>query len=61
MDSDKAVTKKDKLLNEIVNLRVNVPCLLYWYNNVKQICACVLTHPKLRMRLTSITLPYTFY
>lgn len=61
MDSDKAVSKKDKLLNETVNLRVNVPCLRYWYNNVNQIFACVLTHSKLRMRLTLITLSYTFY
>lgn len=34
MDSDKAVSKKDKSLDETVNLRVNVPCLRYWYNNV---------------------------
>jgi len=60
MDSDKAVRKKDKLLSETVNLGVNVPCLRYWYNNVKQIFACVLTHPKLWMRLTLITHPYTF-
>jgi hypothetical protein len=60
MDSYKAVSEKDKLLNEIVNLRVNVPCLRYWYNNVKQIFACVRTHTKLRMRLTLITHPYTF-
>jgi hypothetical protein len=61
MGSDKAFNKKDKSLNETVNLRVNVPCLRYWYNNVKQMFACVLTHSKLRMRLTLITLPYKFY
>ena len=57
MDSDKAFSKKDRLLNETANMRVNVPCLRYWYNIAKQIYACVLTHPKLRMCLTLITPP----
>jgi hypothetical protein len=60
MDSDKAFSKKDKSLNETVNLRVNYTCLRYWYNNVKEIYVCVLTHLQLRTHLTLITLRYTF-